>query len=156
MVLSRQRARGCFVVILVAEDEGLIAFALEWALRLAGHEILGPVDTVEEALRLVDQTHPDLALIDIDLRHGDDGTRIAHHLHDRYRTPTLFTSARVAYAREHRQVAWGLIPKPYDPDRILEVVSFIGALARGAVPASVPRHFELFEPSAARTLHDQA
>ena len=103
------------MVILVAEDEGLIAFALEWALRLAGHQVLGPADSVDEAMRLIEKTRPDLALVDINLRDGDDGTRLARHLHENLGIPILFTSAQVGQARNHRHIAWGLIPKPYDP-----------------------------------------
>ncbi|HEX2527965.1 MAG TPA: response regulator [Geminicoccus sp.] len=134
------------MVILVAEDEGLIAFALEWALRLAGHHVLGPVDNVASALDLIERTKPDMALIDLDLKAGDDGAQIARCLHDRYRTPVLFTSARLAKARQNRHVAWGLIPKPYDPDQVLDVVSFIGDVARGSTPPRVPHQVELFQP----------
>jgi DNA-binding response OmpR family regulator len=133
------------VVILVAEDEGLIAFALEWALRLGGHQVLGPVDRVEAGVRLSEQTRPDLALVDLDLKHGDDGAQLARYLHERHRTPILFTSGQVDHARNHRHLAVGLIPKPYDTDRVLDVVSFIGDIARGRKPASAPRHVELFQ-----------
>jgi DNA-binding response OmpR family regulator len=134
------------LVILVAEDEGLIAFALEWALRLAGHQVLGPVDTVAGALGLVERKRPDLALIDLDLRHGDDGADLAHHLHEKFGTPVLFTSARIAHARKNRHVALGLIPKPYDTDQVLDVVSFVGDVASGVRPPRVPNQVELFQP----------
>ena len=132
------------VMIMIAEDEGLVAFALEWSLRLAGHEVLGPVDCIADAIAASDQGRPDMALVDIDLRNGDDGTHIARHLHKRHKTPTLFTTARLDYARAHRDIAWGVIPKPYDPDVILTIVCFVEKMTQGLSPTPVPDHFELF------------
>ena len=55
------------MILLVAEDEALVALVLELELRGAGHEVLGPAATPEEALALVERTRPELALIDINL-----------------------------------------------------------------------------------------
>ena len=65
------------MILLVAEDEVLIALVLERALRDAGHEVLGPAATPEEALALVEETRPELALIDINLTGGGDGIALA-------------------------------------------------------------------------------
>ena len=50
------------MILLVAEDEALIALVLEGALRDAGHEVLGPAATPEEALALAEGTRPGLDL----------------------------------------------------------------------------------------------
>ena len=50
------------MLILVAEDEAVIAFALELALVLAGHEVLGPAADEDEALRLAGERRPGLEL----------------------------------------------------------------------------------------------
>jgi DNA-binding response OmpR family regulator len=83
------------MIILVAEDEALIALVLELTLRPGGHRVLGPVATVAEALRLADETAPELALVDINLQDGDDGVALARTLRDRYGTPSLFLSGQV-------------------------------------------------------------
>jgi CheY-like chemotaxis protein len=51
-------------VVMVVEDELLIATSLELALESRGYRILGPVATVDEALELLQTTRPDMALID--------------------------------------------------------------------------------------------
>lgn len=51
-------------VVLVVEDELLIATSLELALEMRGYRLLGPTPTVAGALALMDQIRPDVALID--------------------------------------------------------------------------------------------
>jgi two-component system, response regulator PdtaR len=71
------------MILLVAEDEALIALVLELELSGAGHRVLGPAATPEEALALVEGTRPELALIDINLAAGGDGIGLARTLRDR-------------------------------------------------------------------------
>jgi DNA-binding response OmpR family regulator len=61
------------MLILVVEDEALVAFALEWTLKIAGHQVLGPADSVEDAIALCRTGRPDFALIDLNLRDDGDG-----------------------------------------------------------------------------------
>ncbi|MDQ6647393.1 MAG: response regulator [Pseudomonadota bacterium] len=51
-------------LVMVVEDELLIAATLEMALESHGYGILGPVATVDEALTLLATSRPDMALID--------------------------------------------------------------------------------------------
>ena len=132
--------------ILVVEDEGLVAFAIEWALKLAGHQVLGPVDSVEEAITLCTNSQPELALIDLNLRDGGDGVHVARYLTARWGTPTLFLSAQTAHARANRQIAWGLVRKPYDIASLPRIVEFVSAVAKGQRPTQIPAGLELFRP----------
>jgi DNA-binding response OmpR family regulator len=134
------------MLILVVEDETLIAFALEWALKLGGHDVLGPADSVEDAIKLVQACRPDLALIDLNLRDGGDGVEVARYLHDRYRTPCLFLSAQVAHAKKNREVAWGLVRKPYDTASLPAVVRYVADILQGRQPKHVPPEIEVFRP----------
>jgi DNA-binding response OmpR family regulator len=134
------------MLILVVEDETLIAFALEWALKITGHRILGPTDSVEDAIALCRNEWPDLALIDLNLRDGGDGAEVARFLHERQRTPCLFLSAQVAHARAHRHLAWGLVRKPYDSANLPAIVDFVGKLRRKERPDQVPAGLELYDP----------
>ena len=96
------------MILLVAEDEALIALVLELELRGAGHQVLGPAATPEEALALVEETRPELALIDIDLEDGGDGVALARTLRDRHGVPSLFVSGQApdALAAGTRRWAW--------------------------------------------------
>jgi two-component system, response regulator PdtaR len=133
------------VIILVAEDEALIALVLELTLRVVGHRVLGPVGTVADALRLAERTRPELGLIDLNLRDGDDGVMLARALRDRYGTPSLFLSGQVPQARRNRDAAWGLIKKPYDPRNVLRAVEVVEELMSGRPPTSLPPELELFQ-----------
>jgi len=132
------------MIILVVEDEALIALVLELALGLAGYEVLGPAADIDEALRLVEERRPDLGLIDINLRDGDDGVWLARRLKEQWAVPCLFLSGQVIQARAASDMALGLIGKPYDPDEVVEAVAAVGELLAGRRPDQVPRRLELF------------
>ena len=55
-------------LVLVVEDEFLIAMDLEQLLRRHGWRVLGPAATVAQALRLLAGETPDVALLDVNLR----------------------------------------------------------------------------------------
>lgn len=53
--------------ILIAEDEVLIGMMLEESLRLAGHEVIGPIGDFTRLLEAIRAEAFDLALLDINL-----------------------------------------------------------------------------------------
>ena len=63
-------------LVLVVEDEVLIAMDLERLLERHGYRVLGPAATVAAALRLPDGEMPDVALLDVNLR-GEMATPVA-------------------------------------------------------------------------------
>ena len=132
------------MVILVAEDEALVALVLELALTAAGHRVLGPVATAAGALRLAEEGRPDLALLDVNLAEGGDGAAVARALRDRHGTPCLFLSGQVAQARAARDAAWGLVRKPYDPAGVLRAAGGPAAGARAVPRGLAPRGGSLF------------
>nr|WP_111298481.1 response regulator [Paracoccus saliphilus] len=67
--------------VLVVEDEPLIALDVQMLLEQQGHHVLGPVDTVEKALRLLDNARPDVVILDLNLR-GRLVTPVAERLRD--------------------------------------------------------------------------
>jgi DNA-binding NarL/FixJ family response regulator len=58
------------LIIMIVEDEFLIAMNLEALLETYGARILGPAATVTEALHLLETESPDVALLDVHLRDG--------------------------------------------------------------------------------------
>ena len=69
-------------LVLVVEDEFLIAMDLELLLQRHGWRVLGPAATVAEALRLLAGETPDVALLDVNLR-GEPVTPVAEELRAR-------------------------------------------------------------------------
>ena len=132
------------MILLVAEDEALIALVLELELRGAGHEVLGPAATPEEALALAEGTRPELALIDINLTAGGDGIALARTLRDRHGVPSLFVSGQAPDALAAKDAALGLVRKPYAPEDVARAVEAVAELLRGCRPARLPPGLELF------------
>ncbi|WP_052764129.1 response regulator [Microvirga massiliensis] len=56
--------------LMIVEDEAAIGLALADALTDEGHRIIGPFTTQREALGALDQTRPDVAILDLTLRDG--------------------------------------------------------------------------------------
>lgn len=54
-------------LILVVEDEFLIAMELESTLESAGYQVLGPAPNVSAALAVLRTEKPDAAVLDVDL-----------------------------------------------------------------------------------------
>jgi CheY-like chemotaxis protein len=80
------------LVVLVVEDEFLIAMDLEAMLRDHGWRVLGPAATVAEALGLLeDGKMPDVALLDVNLR-GETVVPVAEVLRERG-VPIVLASA---------------------------------------------------------------
>ena len=137
--------------VLVVEDEFLIATDTAETLIEAGHEVAGPACTVDEAVRLVEASTPDLALIDVNLHGRRDGPALARELQERYGIPCLFVTAQPALAREHRELAVGVLAKPFDGSDLVASVPVAHAAARGEESRSWrPRNLELFGPEYGR------
>jgi CheY-like chemotaxis protein len=66
--VSAKEIAGCR--ILVVEDEMLIAMTIEETLRAGGGEIVGPVATLERALKLAEEETFDAAILDVTIRGG--------------------------------------------------------------------------------------
>ena len=109
--------------VLIVEDEFLLAMELEALLKRNGCEVLGPAPTVEWALALVYNDHPDLALLDVNLK-GLRATPVAAALRDRgvpfvlitgyrseqLREPELWGAPRVDKPGNRRGLGGGFIP----------------------------------------------
>ncbi|CCD98627.1 response regulator [Bradyrhizobium sp. STM 3809] len=91
MSMSETAARQAEAVVLVVEDEFLIAMELKVILNDAGYAVLGPVATVSGALQLLADHHPDAAILDVNLEDGRSSAA-AQQLVER-RIPYLVASA---------------------------------------------------------------
>lgn len=69
--------------ILVVEDSWDVGTGLKMLLEACGAVIVGPVATTADALSLISQEAPDVALVDINLRNGEQSYALIDHLHGR-------------------------------------------------------------------------
>jgi len=68
------------MLILIVEDEPIVAWSLAQALREAGHTIVGPTASSAEAIELSARYAPRLALVDITLDGEIEGISLARKL----------------------------------------------------------------------------
>jgi DNA-binding response OmpR family regulator len=68
--------------VLIVEDQFLIAVDLQFLVELHGWRVIGPAATVQEALRLIDEELPSVALLDVNLGH-ELVTPVAERLKER-------------------------------------------------------------------------
>jgi DNA-binding response OmpR family regulator len=70
------------ITILVVEDSWQLAMALKSLLQALGAEVSGPVATSADAQRLVSERTPDAALVDFNLRGGEQAVDLIDRLND--------------------------------------------------------------------------
>jgi DNA-binding response OmpR family regulator len=117
--------------LLVIEDEPLVAMDNTATLESVGATVVGPVSSINDALRVISETQLDGALLDGNL-HGKPVDEIAGAL-ARLGVPFIFVSG---YGRETLPRAFAnapLLGKPFSPEQLVKSVV---ALLRNA--ASVP------------------
>ena len=67
--------------VLVVEDSWSVGIAVKNLLRSFGAEVIGPVATMAEAVGLIAEGVPDVALVDINLRGGELAYDLIDRLH---------------------------------------------------------------------------
>ncbi|KQN40466.1 response regulator [Sphingomonas sp. Leaf407] len=132
--------------ILVVEDEPLVAFDTEYFLTASGFEIAATVDSVADALRVIEGgTEVDLVLADVNLADGS-GVDVARTAHGRGIPVLLVTGACPEGARVF---AAGCLAKPYPQKDLLGAINAIGAVIGGEkLPNRLPSGFNLFDSAA--------
>jgi DNA-binding response OmpR family regulator len=113
-------------MILVVEDEALIAMDLQALLEEAGYRVLGPANSSAAALALLDSDEPDVALLDVNLGRSDV-FGVANVLAER-KTEVIFLTGHTAQKLPPAHRHLPLVAKPYLPHVLLQAVK--SALAR--------------------------
>ncbi|TCT10651.1 response regulator receiver domain-containing protein [Tepidamorphus gemmatus] len=113
--------------VLVVEDEFLIAMEVESLLTEAGHEVVGPVADIEEALGLIAKQPIDAAVLDVNLGDGATSARLAAEL-VRQRIGFVLSTG---YRQQDLATVYGtdvtVIQKPIDGQRLLDALSRLPA-----------------------------
>lgn len=113
---------GAAGLILVVEDELIVALDLAAMLKEGGFRVLGPVTTVPAALQLLTQQRPDAAVLDVNLR-NDLVTPLAQALRAMH-VPFAVVSAYSRAALQNDEVLSDApkLDKPVLPSELIGVV----------------------------------
>lgn len=137
------------MIVLLVEDDPLIALDLEAILFDAGYVVRGPAPTASRAMEMAESgARPTLALVDINLRDGDGrGIALARDLKERWSIPSIFVSGQAAEARSDSGGAMGIVGKPFTPALILASIRAAVRMIGGEKlrPSDMPPGFELFD-----------
>ncbi len=122
-------------VILIVEDEGLIALEMMEFLAKNGYRVIEPVPTGEEAVqRCGENPRPHLVLMDVHLAGKIDGIEAAHRIREQYPIPVIILTAcdDGSTGRRLKELApEGHLVKPSTPEKLLAAISqVIDAQAR--------------------------
>jgi CheY-like chemotaxis protein len=121
------------LTILIVEDEALVAASICDMLEEMGFDVTGIAASGLEAIALVDERKPRLALIDIRLAGSVDGIELAGQLRGEYGIPAIFLSGVVGpeiAVRAQEVQPLGIMQKPFRPSEIFNAIE----RAMGAIP----------------------
>ncbi|MEM9325619.1 MAG: response regulator [Bacteroidota bacterium] len=109
------------IKVLVVEDEALAAKDLSIILDELGYEVLEAVDNSLDAFSTITREHPDLVLIDINIRGEMDGVELGRKLNAHHPLPIIYLTAAsdpdtISRAKETSPQAY--LVKPFDAKRL--------------------------------------
>ena len=113
--------------VLIVEDEAIVAMDLKQRVESNGYQVVGVVDSAEQAITLAEDTLPDLVLMDVQLSGEMDGIGAADLIRTRFKIPVIFLTAFSDHGNVDRAVeseAFGYIVKPVEERDLLIVMQF--------------------------------
>lgn len=79
--------------IMVVEDEAVISMEIQERLRKMGHAVCGTAVSGDSAIKTAAEKHPDLILMDVNLKGTVDGVDAAKQIRSNIDTPVIFLTA---------------------------------------------------------------
>lgn len=103
--------------LLIVEDERIIAEDIRRIVHNLGYEVLDIVSSGEKALSVVDNTAPDLVLMDIHLDGKMSGIETAEQIYKSHQSPVVYLTAyadEMTLLKAKISEPFGYILKPFD------------------------------------------
>ena len=114
--------------ILVVEDEPLIAADIQDVLLGFGYEVPPAAATMADAISSVAQFRPDLVLMDVRLKGGDDGVTTAAAIRERWSVPVVFLTSHAddaTLARAEGVQPFGYLLKPFNEFELRATIQMV-------------------------------
>ena len=143
--------------ILVAEDEAIIRLDLVETLREEGYDVVAETGRGDEALRLVDEVKPDLAILDVRMP-GLDGIEVAREIVSKRAAAVLILTAfgqRELVERAAEAGAMAYLVKPWQRNDLVPAIEMALARHRESV-ALANENEDLTDQLEVRKLVDRA
>ncbi|HSE84060.1 MAG TPA: response regulator [Thermodesulfobacteriota bacterium] len=105
------------IKVLIVEDEILVAMDIQNRLEMLGYSVTAIASSKEEAIRNIQETKPDLVLLDIKLFGTMDGVAIAEQIHTHFKIPFIYLTAHgdeSTLERAKTTAPYGYILKPFE------------------------------------------
>lgn len=115
-------------VILLVEDDDIIAKVVEWRLKNLGYRVCGRAITGAEAMEMVVNHKPDLVLMDINIKGEIDGIETARMIKKGFNIPVIYVTSHsdgptLERARESKPD--GFIVKPFDDNDLRVAIGLV-------------------------------
>jgi signal transduction histidine kinase len=112
--------------IVIVEDESVVALNLRLRLEAAEYQIAGVADSAAAALTLVENTLPDLVLMDIQLKGKPSGLEAAETIRDRWNIPIIYLTAHTTpdiLDQVKSSQPYGYLLKPFDATELYSTIN---------------------------------
>ena len=113
-------------LVLVVEDERLIARDIAMQLKDLGYTPVGPATTGEQAIEMAGLLRPQLVLMDVHLASAMDGITAAQAIRSQFGIPTVFLSAfggGDSLERAKLAEPAGFLAKPFQEYQLRDVMA---------------------------------
>lgn len=127
--------------ILIVEDDPLVGLDLSQALRSFGYDVIGPITSGEEVLKVAPNITPDLILMDVNLKGKLDGVDTAAKLPANIEAPVVFLTADTDEQTLQRAMLtrpYGYLIKPFDPVELRSTIEVSLQRFEEALTSDVP------------------
>lgn len=125
--------------IMIVEDDALVGLGIKLTVTELGYDVVGIAASEPEAIKLADQTHPRLALMDIRLRGPVDGIDTARRLRSEYNIRSIYLSAYAdepTLSRVAQTYPLGFVQKPYSANQLKSALELaVRRLGDGGEPS---------------------
>ncbi|HEY5724008.1 MAG TPA: response regulator [Allosphingosinicella sp.] len=128
--------------ILIVEDEPLVAFDNEHLLGENGYVVVGTVDSLADAVRVLGEEPVDLVLSDIKLNGDGDGMDVARAAAAKG-VPVLFVTGNCPL--EARTIGIGCLAKPYSGKMLKSALETVDRRLQGKTVRRLPNGLTLYE-----------
>jgi DNA-binding response OmpR family regulator len=112
--------------VLIVEDDLMIADCLEEILVDAGYSVCGIANDIEGAIKIGEETNPDLAIIDFLLADGRLGTEVSSVLRRKSNLGVLYVSGNLDLLTSIDDQEGGCLPKPYSASSVVMALEIVG------------------------------